>query len=109
MLRPHEQNEFRVSWKLCLNLSSGEWIRPRHSLATYRISLQLWQLKVMFGDGQINIKGTLMQIWKSPYMFVLIQKQYPENLAFLILRICENMAVADELFECVWPFCGVGV
>ena len=28
-----------------------------------------------------------MQIWKSLYMFVLIQKQYPENFAFLILRI----------------------
>ena len=28
-----------------------------------------------------------MQIWKSPYMFVFISKQYPENLAFLILRI----------------------
>ena len=28
-----------------------------------------------------------MQIWKSPYMFVFIQKQPPENSAFLILRI----------------------
>ena len=34
-----------------------------------------------------RIKGTLMQIWKSPNMFVFTQKQYPENLAFLILRI----------------------
>ena len=30
-----------------------------------------------------------MQIGKSPYMFVFVQKQYPENLAFLILRILE--------------------
>ena len=28
-----------------------------------------------------------MQIWKSPYMFVFIQRQYPENFAFLILTI----------------------
>ena len=28
-----------------------------------------------------------MQIWKFPYVFVLIQKQYPEKSAFLILRI----------------------
>ena len=28
------------------------------------------------------IKGTLMQIWKSPYMFVLIQKQNSENFPF---------------------------
>ena len=30
-----------------------------------------------------------MQIWKSPYMFVSTQKQYPENFAFLILRNLE--------------------
>ena len=28
-----------------------------------------------------------MQIWKSPYMFVFMLKQNPENFAFLILRI----------------------
>ena len=33
------------------------------------------------------IKGTLMEIWKHPYMFVFIQKQYSENFAFLFL--CE--------------------
>ena len=30
-----------------------------------------------------------MQIWKSPYMFVFILKQYPENFTVLILRILE--------------------
>ena len=29
--RPQEQNEFRVSWKLCLNLWSRKWLRPRRS------------------------------------------------------------------------------
>ena len=33
-----------------------------------------------------------MQIWKSSYMFVFIEKQYPENFAFLILRILELFA-----------------
>ena len=33
-----------------------------------------------------------MQIWKSPYMFVFIWKRYPENLAFLSLRIAELFA-----------------
>ena len=28
-----------------------------------------------------------MQIWKSSYAFVFMQKQYRENFAFLILRI----------------------
>ena len=35
------------------------------------------------------LKGTLMQIWKSPNVLVFIWKQYPENFAFLILRIIE--------------------
>ena len=30
-----------------------------------------------------------MQIWKSPYMPLFIEKYYPENFAFLILRILE--------------------
>ena len=30
-----------------------------------------------------------MQIWKSPYMFAFVLKCYPENLAFLIVRILE--------------------
>ena len=33
-----------------------------------------------------------MQIWKSVYMFVFIQKQYLENLTFLILRILKLFA-----------------
>ena len=38
------------------------------------------------------IKGTLVQIWKSPYMFVFTWKWYPEDLAFLILRVLELFA-----------------
>ena len=33
-----------------------------------------------------------MQISKSPCMFMFIQKQYPENFAFLILRILQLLA-----------------
>ena len=35
------------------------------------------------------LKGTLIQTWKSPCMFLFIYKYYPENFAFLILRILE--------------------
>ena len=38
------------------------------------------------------LKGTLMQIWKSSYMFAPVQKQYPENFDFLILRVLELSA-----------------
>ena len=33
-----------------------------------------------------HVKRTLMQIWKLPYKFVLIQKQYPESFVFLFPR-----------------------
>ena len=38
------------------------------------------------------VEGTLMQIWKVPYMLVFIQNQYPENFAILILRILKLFA-----------------
>ena len=39
-----------------------------------------------------EIKGILMQIWKSPYTFVFIWRWYPKSFAFLILRILELFA-----------------
>ena len=36
-----------------------------------------------------------MQIWKSPYIFVLMQKQYPENFLFLILRILKLLVISS--------------
>ena len=38
------------------------------------------------------IKGATIQIWKSHYMFVFIQKQCLENFAFVILNILELFA-----------------
>ena len=34
-----------------------------------------------------SFKGTPMQIWKSPYMFAFISKQYPKNFALLTLIV----------------------
>ena len=52
-----------------------------------------------------------MQIWKSPYMFVFMQKQCLENFAFLILRILELFAreacksrLIFNIFFCFWMF-----
>ena len=33
-----------------------------------------------------------MQVWKSPYMFGFMWKQYTESFAFLTLRILELLA-----------------
>ena len=62
------------------------------------------------------LKDTLMQIGKSPYMFAFIQKQYPENLAFLVLTFLELFALEGKfvnfltsrlifnIFYCFWMF-----
>ena len=54
----------------------------------FRDRLQI-SLLILGEYKEIDYKDTLMQIWKSPYMFVFIWKQYPANFAFLILRILE--------------------
>ena len=50
------------------------------------------EMNIYSAFSLLVFKGTLMQIWKSPYMFVLIWKQYPENFAILILRSLELFA-----------------
>ena len=44
------------------------------------------------------LTGTLIQIRKFPYMFGFIWKQYPKNLAFLILRIIELFTREGRVF-----------
>ena len=55
-----------------------------------------------------------MQIWKSPAMFVFIQKQYPDHFALLTPRIIELFSgkfvnflksrLIFILFYCFWMF-----
>ena len=40
-----------------------------------------------------------MQICKSPYMYVFIEKSYPENFAFLILGIHELYIIKNVKFS----------
>ena len=42
-------------------------------------------LYVKIVSDDFSLKGTLMQIWKSPNMFESILKSYLENYAFFIL------------------------
>ena len=68
-------------------------------------------------SGDLIIKGTLMQISRSSYVFVFIWKQYPENLAFLTLRILQlitrefrkfvnflKIRLIFNIFYCFWMF-----
>ena len=46
-------------------------------------------IQLTIDKNEHKSKGALIQIWKFPYMFKFILKQYPENLAFLALKIIE--------------------
>ena len=52
-------------------------------------NLNVFQVKAR---SHFTFKGTLMQIWKSPYVLGFIWKYYPENFEFLILGILELYA-----------------
>ena len=62
--RPLGQNRFRGSWKLCLNLCSHKWLRPRCSFVRYLLPLLLQQLKTLFGDGLINSNKLFLKTLK---------------------------------------------
>ena len=62
------------------------WSHLKNLMFEVYKTIVLW-LKLLF-----YIKGTLKQIWNSPIVFVFIRKQYPENFAFLILRILKFLS-----------------
>ena len=58
---PHKQRGLRQSWKLCLNLCSWKWLKPRHNLFISLIPIGLWQLQMLFGLGNMNFKTLLLK------------------------------------------------
>ena len=66
-IRPYELSWFGVTWKLWLNLLPCEWLRSKHSLVKSLIPLQLWQLKIPFGDDLINFFKPLHKKRSFPF------------------------------------------
>ena len=83
---------FRVQELRRVELSTID-IRPfKHSLHNwiyYFHPTKKMFLKIITYLIKGIVKGTLMQIWKSPCMFLVISKYHPENIAYLILTILE--------------------
>ena len=55
-----------------------------------------------YSGSDRDIKDTLMQIWKSPYIFGSIEKSYPENFPFSILMNLELFTRAVCVFLKNW-------
>ena len=74
------------------------WTRT-HSLWNAYVTWQEHTVFLSFVKVKLSFfKDTLLQIWKSPYMFMFIWKQCLENFTLLILKIL-------ELFVCKFPKC----
>ena len=50
----HLHNGFSKSSKLCLNLSSRRWLRPKRSFVKNLIPCGLWHSNTLLGEGLIN-------------------------------------------------------
>ena len=72
-------------------LVGTEWKEKKNiSVKVHEYKLTLTQQNGIKGSTNTSkIKGTLIQIWKFPYVDVFIFKQYLENFALFILRILE--------------------
>ena len=45
-----------VSWKLCLNLCSQRWLTSSCSLVSSFTPIGLWQSKILFAVGLLNLR-----------------------------------------------------
>ena len=44
-------------WKPCLNLCSRRWLKPSLNLVSNLSLMGLWELKTLFPEGRINLRG----------------------------------------------------
>ena len=73
---PQMQIGLRVSWKLCLNLSSRRWLRPNLNLVINLIPLGLWRLIMEFEDGLINFKIFFLKAKKVSEFLIFKSKLF---------------------------------
>ena len=67
---------YNESWKLCLNLWSQRWLNPNLNLVSSFILLQLWQLKMLFGDYCMNFNIVFLKIDKLLQFFILLSRLF---------------------------------
>ena len=58
----HLHNGFSKSWKLCLNLCSRRWLRPRRSLVRNLIPCGLWHSNSLLRKGLINFRMAFLKV-----------------------------------------------
>ena len=58
----HLHNRFSEFWKLCLNLCSRRWLRPRRSFVRNLIPCGLWHANTLLGEGLINFRMTFLKV-----------------------------------------------
>ena len=66
-----EHNGFKVSSKLCQNLSSRNWLNPNLNLVSNFIPTRSWMLKILFWIGLIKFNRGLQKLLQDKKLCLL--------------------------------------
>ena len=98
---PHKQRGLRQPWKLCRNLCSRMWLKPKCNLVIILVAFGSWQISMLFGLDRMNFKilllktPTLSELWISGsrlfHSFIVEgKKEFLKKLSFV--RIWEILS-----------------
>ena len=103
---------FHLKWFLSRPLGKNE------SLAVYLSTLKIKQLCSSLGFNKFSAFHKIRTNWmektfcftwmKHQFWFVLCMLIKKKNTWRKLLISSWKLKIAEELFECVWPFCGTG-
>ena len=101
-----------VSWKLCLNLCSRRWLSPSCSLVSSFAPIGLWQPKILFAVGLMNLRifdlktlgvSELRMLESNLFHSIMVDGKYEflKNWCFtLIWGILSAFLVLYGQFDC---------
>ena len=89
---PQFHKGFKDSWKLCLNLCSLKWLRPRRSFLISSTPLGLWQLYTELAAGLINWRIFFLNARKLSELQRLGSNLFHSNLFnYTFCPVCDSV------------------
>ena len=67
---------FKQSWKFCLNVWSGKWIKLSLILVSSFEPSKFWVQEILFGSGLINVSIRFLSIWHEDELRILISRLF---------------------------------
>ena len=99
---PQLQSGLSVFWKLCLNLCSRRWLSPSHSLVISFTPIVLWQPKIVFAVGLMNLRIFDLKTLSVSELRMILES----NLFHSIMVDGEYEFLKNWFFTLIWGiFC----